>query len=518
MLRSNYKSHDQQFQDLLSLGDNAIAKSPHQATLRFQVDRYLKRESISTHRATCYPAFNRRAAAVIALFIVWQLNPSFSGALAAEPLSATAETDEEALTQCHDLTKRILLAIIELERFSLNYRLASMKTPKLVLAQYAANHEAGVAGSFAAAAIGTRQAALGRTHPSEVDLGDLRDGLRASFVTTILAGSSSAVALASNMAVACQHHRAGYNSAQANRFVQSHLSNIDQLLNEREALVAAHSTHRLAPLAVQEGKILRLLRDGCLFEYARFNRNIRNYRVGRNAFYVLNIATSIVKAAAAQYSMRALNNPRCQGPASILAVLTGAMTFASPLLSTVVGSNSGRLAWHSLSKITGGIPYYSPEMLVAEEKSLSESLKKLAPDYTQQASALARAELYTTSSEGIKDELRNEARALSALTKVADQSNVFGPLLGSMAMSQGIVSAVSYYHYGGNPHRQVNLAYSGSVIGLTGSSIGLGANTALLMLALVYIHHLQKTHRMPAALIEYQLQRLNQVEQRVLSL
>jgi hypothetical protein len=87
-----------------------------------------------------------------------------------------------------------------------------------------------------------------------------------------------------------------------------------------------------------------------------------------------------------------------------------------------------------------------------------------------------------------------------------------------MAMSQGIVSAVSYYHYGGNPHRQVNLAYSGSVIGLTGSSIGLGANTALLMLALVYIHHLQKTHRMPAALIEYQLQRLNQVEQRVLSL
>src|SRR5208283_4840068 len=155
---------------------------------------------------------------------------------------------------------------------------------------------------FANAIISINQSETAIRDPSKVDVGALRNGLRTAFVTTTLAGSSSAVALASNMLIACQNHKRGLNSAQANRFVQSHLTRIDQLLNERDMLIAAHPEHRFAPVALQEGKILRLLRDGCLFEYAKFNRNVRNYRTGRNSFYVLNIATNAVKATAAHYS------------------------------------------------------------------------------------------------------------------------------------------------------------------------------------------------------------------------
>lgn len=457
-------------------------------------------------------------AALFGLVIAGQLSPGLSDALAAELPPASSATDEAVLKQCHDLTKRILLAEIELERFSLNYRLASMKSPRLVLAQYAGNHEAGIAGGFASAVISTQQAAIGRGNPAQVDDAALRSGLQTSFVTTILSGSSSAVSLASSVVIACRNHRSGLSSAQANRFVQSHLSKIDQMLDERETLVAANSEHPLAPMAVQEGKILRLLRNGCLLEYAKFNRNIRNYRTGRNSFYALNVATNVVKATALNCSVRALSVPHFQGPASILTVLTGAMTFASPLVSTVAGSSAGRLTWHALSRQTGGIPDYSYETLVAEEQRLSQYLKELDPGNSQLNAALTRSQLYGTSSQHIRDELHNEARALGVLTKVVDQSNIFGPALGSMAMSQGILSTLSYYKFGASPRRQVNLNYTGSVVGLAGNSIGLGVNSATLVLAVAYIRHLQKTHRMPAELVEYQLERLDQVEQKVRSL
>jgi len=126
-----------------------------------------------THKQHCGQGYAKRASKMdmsrsiflevvssVALSVLRASRLSRRTRQAAEPQPAQVVTDEEALKQGHDLTKRILLAIIEMERFSLNYRLTSMRSPKLVLIQYAANQEASAAGGFASAVISTQQSEI----------------------------------------------------------------------------------------------------------------------------------------------------------------------------------------------------------------------------------------------------------------------------------------------------------------------------------------------------------------------
>ncbi len=119
---------------------------------------------------------------LIALVILGQLSSFSSTAMAAEPQPAPMVSDGDDLRQCHELTKGILLAVIELERFSLRYRLASLKTSRLVLLQFFAGHEAGAAGSLASGIISTNQLESGRRNPRTINSAALRRGFRASEV------------------------------------------------------------------------------------------------------------------------------------------------------------------------------------------------------------------------------------------------------------------------------------------------------------------------------------------------
>jgi hypothetical protein len=424
-----------------------------------------------------------------------------------------AEPSEEEVHQLHDLTKRCFLAIVELERYSLNYRLASMNGSKLSLLQFAACQEAGVAGGLASIIGVQRQSALARKNPASVNLDAFRGALRTGISTTILASASSAVALSANMAVAYQNHRRGYSSAEANRFVLSHLAKIDQMLAERDKLIAPYLSYRYAPIPVQVGKILRLLRDGCLVEYANFNRDVRSYRTSQNAFLALNTATFIVRASAQQCVLRGLSNPRFSGPSTYLQVLNGAMVFATPLLSAGAGWAAGSWARHSIFKKAGGMPDYSSDKLIAAEKSLSTTISNIDPSERQMLALLKQSQAYSETSGEIAKELQHEVRVLAIASQVANQNIVAGTSIGALGASQGILGIVANRKISLLPAQRRNLRYYGTVLGTTANGVALGANTALLVFAAVYINHLHKERHLPSQLIKDQLEQLDKVEQ-----
>jgi hypothetical protein len=415
--------------------------------------------------------------------------------------------------QYRDITKRILLQGIEIERFSLNYRLAGGQQPKFRRLRYFLSQEAGAAGGMAFELVATDQLKTGRKRPLKIDTAAIKDSLKASLVTSIIAGSGSGLELASNSLMAMRNKKRGYDSRGATEHVASEIKILDELLEQREALVEANKDHAAYDTAKYEGTILREMRIAMLYEYGQFNRSITRYRTYENIFYAFNIPTNVIGAISSYYGVRGVANPKFNGPSNMLFVISGALTTVSPLLSTVGANIAGRIASHRLSKLAKEEPY-NPAELSVNAKRLEDALQILDPTGTKYPSAVWRASEYTKDIEQSSRQLRNEARLMNHLEQVAVQSNVIGPPIGGTLLAQGILGTVGHYQYG-DTLKELDLNYKGAVTGLVGTSTAVGVTAAGYLAGSYYFHQMKKKNRLPRQIIGERLKFLDGVEKTV---
>lgn len=197
-----------------------------------------------------------------------------------------ASNDDQLRTQYRALTKKILLAGIELSRFNLNYRLYGMKRWQPIALQYAVSQEAAASGILTLNIVGTIEGNQGRHDPHNISLHNLRNACKAGAVTNIIGAGGSAIALGYNSYLALRSRRMKFDTVQARRYVLERLRAFDALLAERDALVEAYQNHPHAQMAKAEGRILHLLRDAFVNECALFEQDVRRRRVDENTFYV----------------------------------------------------------------------------------------------------------------------------------------------------------------------------------------------------------------------------------------
>ena len=103
-------------------------------------------------------------------------------ALADESTQAAVATDPFA-AQYTAMTKQILLSGMELERFNLQYRLATIRQPKSRAWRYSAAQEAEAGGLLAFEIIGDKQFGQGRSNPMRVGQSALHGGLKLATVS-----------------------------------------------------------------------------------------------------------------------------------------------------------------------------------------------------------------------------------------------------------------------------------------------------------------------------------------------
>jgi len=412
--------------------------------------------------------------------------------------------------QYRDITKRILLQAIEIERFSLNYRLAGGQQPKFRRLRYFLSQETGAAGGMAFELVATDQLRDGRKRPLKIDTGAIKDSLRASLVSSIIAGSGSGLELASNSLTAVRNKKIGYDSRSATAHVASQMKILDDLLTQRGVLVEAHKDHPAYAAAKCEGTIFREMRNEMLYEYGQFNESITRYRTYENIFYALNIPTNVIGAMSSYYGVRGVANPYYNGPSNILFVISGALTIASPLLSTAGANMAGRMASHRLAKLAKEEPC-DPAELNVNAKRLQDALQSLDPTGTKYPTAVWRTAEYTKDIEQSGRQLRNEARLMNHLEQVAVQSNVIGPPIGGTLLAQGILGTVGHYEYGGT-RKELDLNYKGAVTGLVGTSTAVGVTAAGYLAGSYYFHQMKKKNRLPRQIIGERLKFLDSVE------
>jgi hypothetical protein len=423
-----------------------------------------------------------------------------------------ADNDVQFSQQYAALTKKVILAGVELERFSLKYRLASTKQPKFRRLRFALAQEAGAAGLLAFEVTGVKQFNEGRNHPLQVNLSALHGALATALVGSVIAGSGASLELASNGALAYKNKRLGFDPRTANRFVVAKVKVLDELLNERDALVAAHTDSPAYDRAVAEGKMLRQIRNASLAEYATFHSDVKGYATFTNLFFLLNALTNSLAATGLGVAYKAVETPKYNGPANIIFIATGALVIGVPIVSAAAGTYMRKHAYQSFSKQVGETPHFEMKEFSAAREHLEVLAAAGKGTLIPGLPAVARLGYYANSEERFKKQIIDETVVARHLEHVALESTLLGPLIGGTLMAQGIFGTTGYYKFTFRPRRQLNYSFRGAVVGTPGAALSVGGTAAWYLAGLAYEYRLKKEHRLPSQIIDERLKHLDEVE------
>ena len=478
---------------------------------------------LSTNIVARAPSGNRvrRLAVLCLLLLLLQSTIACPGIRAAEPAFAVQDSVDDFSRKYTAVTKQIMLSGIELERFSLNYRVEALKQPKFRRLRYFAAQETGAAGALAFELIGVREFGIGRHNPLQISPARLHDAFTTAGVTTVIAGSGSCLELASNALRAVQNKRHGFDPGSANKFIAAKLKHLDDLLQERELLVRTHPGDPSYVRAVAEGKVLKDLRDAFVDEYAHFHADARAYTSFLNLFYLFNIATTTVSAAAARTAYRAVKVPRLNGPTNILFIVAGAMSSVSPLLATAGSKAIKGCASRQFARLINEQPHFDPAQLKVDREHLEELLAnapKTQGSLMPSLPASRRMGIYGESSTLFRKQMDSETKVIRYFDKVSSASTLLGPVIGGLLMTQGVLGTDGYYNYKLRIKKQIGRYYSGAVVGTVGTGMAVVGTAGWLLTTCAYENHLRKNHKMPVQLIHDRLEHLDDLQKTVAAL
>jgi len=440
------------------------------------------------------------------------ISPSQMQVAALPDTTIVAPGASDFASQYTAITKKILLAGVKLERFSLNYRLETSRRPKFRQLRYIATQEAGAAGGLAFEITGIKQFGIGRKRPLRLSKKDLKAALLTTGTTSVVASAGSTFELAANVYSGVKRRHQGYDAASATKNVAAQLGDIDRLLQERDTLIAAHTDHPGYDRAVLEGQVLHQMRGAFVNEYRHFNVDSRNFFAIQNTFFALNAAYNSVGAVAAYVGNKALHNSSLNGATNILFTVSGAMAMVSPILCVASGK---LMTWHAnnvLDRELGVQKPFEEEQFSAKRKLLEEMLPGAQGSLMPSLPATQRLAIYTESDKLFVKQLDNETRVIRRLQSIALQTNLFAPPIGGALMTQGILGTIGYYHDRLRPRKQLNLSYAGSIVGCVGVSAALVGNIGFLLSSMAYEQGLRRNNQLPEQLIKARLEHLDDLQ------
>lgn len=427
------------------------------------------------------------------------------------------ETSSSFSQQFTQNTKEILQSGIEIERFSLHFRMESAKQPRFRRLRYFLSQEAGSAGLLAFEVTGIDQFGVGRKRPLKLDPRPLRGSLAAAATGSIIASSGSMFELSSNVVQMIKNKKHGYDPKSANKYIATKLHHIDELLAKRDALLQANASDPSYARVAAEGKILHDLRSSFVNEYSHFNADTSAYRSYQNMFYLLNSSYNAIGAMGAITAYRALARPHLNGTANILFIVTGSLATVTPIISQAAGYYARHHAYSTLKKEIGASDF-SPEQFAVDLKNLETVSGGTEGSLIHSLPLTQRMGIYTQSNQLFTKQLDAETKTMRKLEKVALQTSTLGPAIGATLLTQGILGTYGYYHYPIEPRKQINQYYCGAIVGTVGASAAVIGNAASLLAGYSYEHKLSKQKKLPVQLIQQRLAHLDDIEKQVQTL
>ena len=422
--------------------------------------------------------------------------------------SGTAVVKERSRMQ--DIDRAIELDLIALARFNIRFNQNANRHQWWRTYSYAFARESGTGVGLAGTLTDLVERGRGFNRPLIVSKTARRRAIQLSVVGSAISGGASGLELAQNTWIMLQARKNGYSPRDAHAFVCGTVKRTEQLLQEREKLVASEENPRMRKAREVEGSLLRHIRQQLLFEYRNWSSNSRDLAWRENCFYAIDSLQNFAGMTANLIALRAFHDPTKVGAASVWLLVSNSAATINPILSNFVGRCVRN---HQLNKITHEFECERP--VLKEGCSVGE-LNQLQADSAEEKT-FEEAIFLSGSSERMDTNIDREVSDIERLREVAQQQAISGPLIGLTATARGVMANVAYYGCRDNRRTANRLLFCGRISQAAGQSYALVNTPYTIVKGTLRKRELRARNALPSQVLEQRLRRLDALEEHVMA-
>ncbi len=355
-----------------------------------------------------------------------------------------------AVNKIDDLTRQVLLKIVQIERFNINYSMNVAKQGRWKGWRYAGFQEVNAGMGLAGAIIGTANRGSHLHTSTHLWTQVQESACYIPMIGSIIGASAAAFEFWVNEYHDIEATRKGFAPHAARKYVQDRVNEINALLDKRDALLKIESTAPALAGHVQvdtaEGKILDDLRDQAVLEFERFHVNARKLLAFQQAQYFFDFTKYTLNAIGYEFAYLSLHRHHriWNYRAGVMWDIAGPIYIAGPILSRLIGKGIGEYHKHFLKPLTDDVHDRSMQTLQADESALTRACDNVAPPTT--TAAIDRKEIYLLQDKTFSDEISSGLKSRSKAKLTATQ-NVFGGFfVGGLKLAQGILFTIPGYY------------------------------------------------------------------------
>lgn len=426
------------------------------------------------------------------------------------------------ILRLEDSTRKILLKLIELERFNLNYKLNVAKQGRWKGWRYFTFVEANSAVGLSGYLVGLTERTQNFRTPQKLNNTVLKSGNVAGGVGQVIGAGGSAIELGINAYHEIETHMKGYAPRAARRRVGGICNEINALFAEREKLIQALNTEcgttKYELLARAEDPVMLDMRDLSLDEFERFHSSARRLLAFQQSLYTIDIARNTTGALANQYGYLALQtgNRHNNTIAGVFSDVSGSLTLLNPYVSRGIGKLVGEYHKHCLAGVMKASKHATVEQLARD----LENLKNVAntPELEQADLPVLRCALYSEHESGVRKQIQLADRELRAGVLAATENVISGTLVGGAKIAGGgVLFNIAGVRFPKNGKRTNIYLGTANIIGTSAASYSVLDNARIQIKREIDYHRLKKKHRLPGQIIKDRLAQLDEMEKNLQS-
>jgi hypothetical protein len=451
---------------------------------------------------------------VLALAFVFQ--SCIGGCRAADGLTIApdvgdSKTCSSSRAKFFEIDRRILLEGIELARFNIYFHRKANEHWWLRGWLYPIAQTAGAAGSLGNNVVDIAQRADAFNDPGRLSIAALRRGLASSITGNTISGTSSALELAQNTLVILRANHAGFSPGESLATVKAHLKEIDDLLAERDHLIATSNlSEEERKVRSIEGHVMERIRDQLVQEFTKWSVYSREFMWHENTFFTIDSLQNFTQVAAGIMSVRGFHQPAFKGASGLSALAANSVATMNPLLSA---GAAYMMRLHQRSRLKKELPfkYWDPTKEAPQEFTEAQRLVAAAPNKT----SLSEVTFLVNNSTKFDNNLEKERREINKLRRVADQQVIAGPIIGLMSVAQSLSATIAYYGYRDSPISSNRISLGGRISKTAGQSYSMMATVWARVRKTIYDRRLAKEGRLPLQVLQRRLDKLDSLEDQV---
>ncbi len=430
----------------------------------------------------------------------------------------------EAPSVIEDLTRQILLKVIALEKFNLNYKLNVGKQDRWKGWRYAAFNEVNGALGLTGGIISVYNRGIHAHRSKEVKTYVQEDANWIPMIGCIIGASAAAIEFGINEFHDYQAYKKGFSPGKAKEHVNSLKNDINRLIAEREALVKIEQSAPLLTGRVEidnlEGKVLEDLRDQSLLEYQRFHLSARRLLAFQQMQYFFDFASNVTNAIGYDFAYLSLHRHRrvWNGRAGTLFDVSGALTMFGPITSRVFAKGVSEFHRHYTRNTIREAELKECAILERDEKALDAACKNGKFSMDVVSKVVDRTAHYEEQNKNFQNELQAASKELNRAKLVATQNVGAGLYKGASKVASGILFQAAGYprRYNGTTQtagRVTNhLLLAASIVGVPATSFAMLDTLRIQVQGERNRMKLSKDGKLPGQLIKARLTQLDAME------